>query len=132
MLDSILRRKERIIKTLPAVQNLEARRILAGDMNISGVFDKAVPEGKPVASATVTIDPVTAAVGETATATVAVLPADAAIKTGSWESANPNRASVHPTTGVITAKAAGNVRIVWVASDGSGVQADAGFTVTAA
>lgn len=43
MLDSILRRKERIIKTLPAVQNPEARRILAG------VFDAKLPSPPPPA-----------------------------------------------------------------------------------
>lgn len=131
-LDSILRRKERIIKTLPAVQNPEARKLLLSELQVSGVMDQAVPAGTPVASATVTLSAATAVVGETVTATVAVLPADATNKTGSWITANPNRASVDPATGVVTANAPGNVRIIWVSADGSYVTADAGFTVTAA
>lgn len=85
-LDSILRRKERIIKALPTVQNTEARQILAGDMNISGVFDKAVPEGTPVESATVTLGAASIAKGATTTASVAVLPGNATNKNGTWVS----------------------------------------------
>lgn len=128
-LDSILRRKERIIKVLPTVQNTETRRLLASDLQVSGVYDKAIPSGTPVASATITIA-ATVAIGATTTATIAVLPAGASIKTGTWLSNNTNCATVNPATGVVTGVASGPLIITWVAADGSGVTATAALNVT--
>ena len=135
MLKSILDHNADALAALAKTEDPGARSIIADTINHAGVFDAklpSVPERKPVASATVTITPVSAAVGAKATASVAVLPSDATNKAGKWVSANPDCAAVSQTTGEITAKSEGGVHIFWVASDGGGAMASAIFTVTGA
>lgn len=135
MLKSILDHNADALAALAKTEDPGARAIIADTINHAGVFDAklpSVPERKPVTSATVTITPESAAAGGTATASVAVLPADATNKAGSWVSSNPACAAIDQTTGEITAQTEGSAHIFWVASDGSGVLASAIFTVTGA
>lgn len=135
MLKSILDHNADALAALAKTEDPGARAIIADTISHAGVFDAklpSVPESKPVASATVTITPVSAAVGAKAAASVAVLPSDATNKAGSWVSANPDCAAIDQATGEITAKSEGSVHIFWVASDGGGALASAIFTVTGA
>lgn len=135
MLKSILDHNADALAALAKTEDPGARAIIADTISHAGVFDAklpSVPERKPVTSATVTIAPESVAAGGTATASVAVLPADATNKAGSWVSSNPACAAIDQTTGEITAQTEGSAHIFWVASDGSGVLASAIFTVTGA
>lgn len=133
MLKSILDHNADALAALAKTEDPGARAIIADTINHAGVFDAklpSVPERKPVTSATVTITPESVAVDGTATASVAVLPADATNKTGVWVSTNPAGAEIDAKTGKITAKSAGGVYMFWVAADGSGVLGSATINVT--
>ena len=135
MLKSILDHNADALAALAKIEDPGARAIVADTISHAGVFDAKLPsppESKLVASATITITPVSAAVGVKAAASVAVLPSDATNKAGKWVSSNPACAAIDQTTGEITAQTAGSAHIFWVASDGSGAMASAIFTVTEA
>ncbi len=74
---------------------------------------------KLVESITVTVPSASIVEGQTATASVEVLPADAADKTVTWSSSNPSVATVSQS-GVITAALEGTADITATAKDGSG------------
>ena len=57
-------------------------------------------------------------VGQTATLTASVTPADAEIKTCTWDSSNTSVATVDKNTGVVTAVGAGTTQITASADDG--------------
>lgn len=77
----------------------------------------------------VTPSRVTLTEGETTTLTVRTLPTTAADHSVTWSSSNENVATVEPTTGKVTAIAAGNVTITATANDGSGCSATCQVTV---
>lgn len=77
MLKSILDHNADALAALAKTEDPGARAIIADTISHAGVFDAklpSVPESKPVASATITITPVSAAVGAKAAASVAVMP----------------------------------------------------------
>ena len=61
---------------------------------------------------------ITLEVGQTATLTASVKPADAPIKTCSWDSSNTSVATIDSSTGVVTAVGAGTTQITASADDG--------------
>ncbi|MCM1499013.1 MAG: glycoside hydrolase family 9 protein [Clostridium sp.] len=85
-------------------------------------------EKKPVESIKVTLSAASITKGQTATASVEVLPADATDKTVTWSSSKSSVATVSPS-GVVTAVAAGNAKIIATANDGSGISGEAEITV---
>ena len=62
-------------------------------------------------------------VGKTQTLTATVYPSNATNKTVKWSSDNNNMATINETTGLVTAKSAGTVKITCAATDGSSVTA---------
>ncbi|MNO13970.1 Extracellular endo-alpha-(1-_5)-L-arabinanase precursor [compost metagenome] len=70
------------------------------------------------------------AAGNTYAPQVTVLPANAGNRVLAWTSSAPEVAAVDTATGVVTAKAVGRAVITGTATDGSGVSASYGVTVT--
>lgn len=92
-------------------------------------FEKAVVN---VTGAAVSLAADSATAGETLQASVAVTPANATNKSGSWSVSDTALATVDAATGLVTAVSDGEVNVIWTAADGSGVSGQAKLTIASA
>ena len=84
-----------------------------------------------VSGITVTRDRSSILDNETEPFTAIVAPANATDSSVTWSSSNTSVATVNPSTGLVSAVAAGSATITATANDGSNVTGSAGITVTA-
>jgi len=92
-------------------------------------FKETVITPKPVTAVDINQTAPTVAVGATTTLTATVTPTDATDSTLVWESEKPAKATVNPTTGVVTGVATGKTNIYAISVE-SGVHDVVEVTVT--
>src|SRR6218665_2742043 len=127
----------------PAVATVNAAGLVTGLTEGKATVTAAAKDGsdvkgtatvtvtlKKVTSITVTSSSTAVAVGSTQQLTAAVLPEDAADKGVTWSSSDISKATVDPSTGLVSGLSTGAVTITAAAKDGSGITGAVELTVT--
>ncbi len=109
-------------------------KITATATDGSNIKGEITIEVKPTLVTSITVTPATKTLfvgGTSITLTQTSAPANATNKEVTWSSSDDTKATVNPTTGEVTPKAAGDVTITATAKDGSGITGTCTITVKA-